>query len=283
MTFRKAHPVRIHSLALAWLLAFSAGDAGAGDDYPPYRLVSRTAVGPKIAKPHIGTSRNCIAKRDIAYSDRLEQGYTIVLPGVLGATPYNAKLIRLLKNGTTAVEYFDWTDGVPLFLRRGLRKNRFNEANARELKRRILEYKQNYPGRPVYVIALCAGAGPACEAISQLPVDQPVERAILLGPALAPNYDLQPALSRTCCGIDSFHSPLDVPVLMALTTVVGTVDGQHMPAAGAVGFLNSASNGPDLRQHMYNPKMLMQGHLGGHFGWTATKFVDHNVLPLLQD
>lgn len=268
---------------LTCALAVVAASTKAGENYPPYRLVSRTATNYVPDKQKISFRMDWLKGRDVAYSERLENGFTIVLPGVFGATPYNAKLIRLLKQGTTAVEYFDWTEGVPLFMRRGLRRNRFNKANAANLVRRIVEYQQHYPGRPVYVIGLCAGAGPACEAIASLPVGNPIERAILLGPALSPAYDLRPALSRTRSGIDSFHSPLDVPVLMGLTMVVGTVDGQHMPAAGAIGFVSMKGKLPSLRQHMYNPKMLMQGHLGGHFGWTATKFVDRNILPLLVE
>lgn len=268
---------------LSCVAAVSAESAFSGDDYPPYCLVSRCRTDRQVNVPRMSFRADWQKGRNIAYAERLTDGYTIVLPGVLGTTPYNTKLIRLLKEGSTAVEYFDWTDGVPLFMRRGLRKNRFNEANARNLRRRILEYQERYPGRPVYVIALCAGAGPACEAIASLPVANRIERAILLGPALSPGYDLRPALNRTNKGIDSFHSPLDVPVLMALTTVVGTVDGQHMPAAGAVGFGWTGRRIQALRQHMYNPKMLMQGHLGGHFGWTATRFVNENVIPLLTE
>lgn len=220
--------------------------------------------------------------RDIVYPERLEQGYTVVLPGVFGATPYNAKLVRLLKDASTAVEYYDWTRGIPLFRRRGLDQNPRNLASARDIAARIMDYQDHYPGRPVHVIGLCAGAGPACEAVAMLPEDRAIDSTILLGPALSPDYDLRPTLRRTRGGIDSFHSPLDIPVLMALTTVVGTMDGQHMPAAGAIGFLESRRNLPRLRQHMYNPKMLIQGHLGGHFGWTASKFVDQNIIPILQ-
>ncbi|MEQ9409357.1 MAG: hypothetical protein RIK87_16595 [Fuerstiella sp.] len=219
--------------------------------------------------------------RSVSYPERLTEGYTLVLPGVLGTTPYNTKLIRLLKDAPTAVDYFDWTRGVPLFQRRGLRREDPNSVAAGAILQRIVDYQDRFPGRPVHVVALCAGAGPACEALARLAPERSVNSAILLGPALSPGYDLRPALRGTQNGIDSFHSPLDVPVLVALTTVVGTVDGQHLPAAGAIGFVGARHDSPQLRQHMYNPKMLMQGHYGGHFGWTASRFVAQNVIPII--
>ena len=267
-------------------LAILADRPTAADDYPPYRLISSSSsAGLKslVARPQLpqlSTADTWHADRKISYRDELDVGYTLVLPGVLGTTPYNMKLVKLLANAPTAVDFYDWTDGVPLFKRRGLKKNEFSRRNIGNISQRIIDYKTSFPGRPVYVFALCAGAGVACEAIAELPEGCEIHTAILLGPALSPAYDLSPALRRTTHGIDSYHSPLDVPVLMALTTVTGTVDGLHMPAAGAIGFGLGLSRAKMLRQHMYNPKMFTQGHFGGHFGWTATKFVDANLLPV---
>ena len=279
----KSHAL-IH-VVLCCASAIVAAVPALSDDYPPYRLVSSSPEIARRGHPIVTTTEkdvDGIEERQILYPDRLNQAYTVVLPGVFGTTPYNTKLIRLLKDAPTAVEYYDWTKGVPLFMRRGVSRNPHNSASAAGIAARIMEYQDQYPGCPVHVIALCAGAGPACEALGLLPEGRAVQSAILLGPALSPDFDLRPALRGTQHGIDSFHSPLDIPVLMALTTVVGTMDGQHLPAAGAIGFLKSEKEVPLLRQHMYNPKMLMQGHLGGHFGWTATKFVDRNVIPILD-
>ncbi len=267
----------------AVLLADCRAIAG---DYPPYRLVSVSSSIPRLHSK-IDTGPLSIARpeswqpeRRIEYRDRLDQGYTLVLPGVLGTTPYNMKLVRLLKQAPTAVDFYDWTDGVPLFKRRGLKENKFSQVSIQNIAQRITDYQRTFPDRPVYVFALCAGAGVACEALAKLPPGHKIKTAVLLGPALSPAYDMRPALSGTTHGIESYHSPFDVPVLMALTTMTGTVDGRHMPAAGAVGFGLGFSKPRKLRQHMYNPIMLTQGHWGGHFGWTATKFVDANLLPV---
>ena len=264
-----------------------------GTDYAPYRLMS--SLSSVAAEAPLSRLRSSIRQttarltpnvrsdnRTLFYEKNLDSGLTIVLPGVFGKTPYNTRLISLLKETSTAVEYYDWTKGVPLFMRRGLSRDSRNSAAVREIAMKIESYQDRYPGRPVYVVGLCAGAGLACEALTRLSDGRRIESAILLGPALSADYDLAPALKATRRGIDSFHSPLDIPVLMALTTFVGTIDGRHMPAAGAIGFLRRTHEKAKLRQHIYNPKMLMQGHLGGHFGWTATKFVGRNVVPIIH-
>lgn len=290
-------------MALAAVLFLSGLSQAGADDGPSVRLVTtRSAESSPLpaSLPPVTEELPAVAEnpgpppqdapRDedscgffLHYPERLDQGYTLVLPGVLGHTPYNSKLVRLLDQAPTAVELFDWTHGVPLFKRRGLKRNQFNLQNVDQIVERIIAYQRHYPGRPVRVFALCAGAGVACEALARLPMQHRVRTAVLLGPALSPDYDLRPALRGTTDGIDSFHSPLDIPVLMALTTVTGTVDGRHMPAAGAIGFGFGFDRTPQLRQHMYNPKMLMQGHLGGHFGWTATRFFEANLLPMYHE
>ena len=255
----------------------SPDDAARSARYPKYRVLSRPTVQ-LHERNTVQLRRSWMINPRISRTENLQHGYIIVLCGVLGKTTYNAELLSLLSDSGFGIELYDWTEGVPLPFRRGLRGNRFSEQTTRRLRRRILDYQKLFPGRPVYLVGLCAGAGPVCEVLRHLEPQQRVTRAILLGAALSPIYDLQQSLSGTQEGIDSFHSPLDVPILMGLTTVVGTVDGQHLPAAGAIGF----GNVPKLRQHRYGPTMLSQGHWGGHFGWTAEDFVRKSVLPLMQ-
>jgi hypothetical protein len=245
--------------------------------YDPYVLTAEATVKPQ-SRDAFQLKRAWMTRDSISGREHLDRGFVIVLCGVLGKTEYNGQVVRQLSAAGLAVELYDWTAGVPLPFRRGLNDNHFSEQTARRLKRRILDYRVLYPGRPVYLIGLCAGAGPACEVLRRLDYSDRVERAVLLGPALSPIYNLNPALKGTKDGIDSFHSPLDVPILVGLTTIVGTVDGQHLPAAGAIGFGGS----PRLRQHRYGPSMLSQGHWGGHFGWTAREFVRASILPLLR-
>ena len=268
------------SLLCSWWCSHASATPTDGPysvDYPRYQVVSEATVRPRARNP-VQLRHSWQTNPDIKGVENLRGGYVIVLCGVLGKTEYNAELVRQLEGAGYGVELYDWTSGVPLPFRRGLTTNRFSQQTTRRLRRRIEDYQLLYPDAPVYLIGLCAGAGPVCEVLRHLEPDQRVTRAVLLGAALSPIYDLRPALRGTEEGIDSFHSPLDVPILVGLTTLVGTVDGQHLPAAGAIGFGDT----PNLRQHRYGPTMLRQGHWGGHFGWTARDFVQKSIFPLLK-
>ena len=108
-------------------------------------------------------------------------------------------------------------------------------------------------------------------------------------PTLASDYDLRPAINHTMRGIRNFYSPMDVPILMVLSTAVGTTEGQHAPAAGAIGFQTPKGCNADARrdyesrvlQQSYSVSMLMDGHSGGHFGWSNRTFVARHIAPLL--
>ena len=88
------------------------------------------------------------------------------------------------------------------------------------------------------------GAGVAVLTLEALPPNRRVTDAILLAPTLASDYDLRPAISHTTRGIRNFYSPMDVPILMVLSTAVGTTEGQHTPAAGAIGFQTPKAANP---------------------------------------
>src|SRR5438874_3847 len=80
-----------------------------------------------------------------------------------------------------------------------------------------------------------AGAGLGLAAAAQLPAGT-VERVVLLSAAVAPTYDLRPALTATRGEIVSFHSSLDRVLLDWGTSQFGTVDRVYGPAAGLSGF-----------------------------------------------
>jgi len=84
--------------------------------------------------------------------------------------------------------------------------------------------------------------------------------------------------------------PLDTPILGLLTLAVGTTEGRHTLAAGAVGFCPPGSlDAPQrqayqarLPQQEYQLDMLWDGHGGGHFGWSSRTFVARHVAPLVD-
>lgn len=222
---------------------------------------------------------------------RLEQGYTIVLPGIEGTSPLNASLARGLVDGKwpAAVEVYDWTAGSVFLFPVTLRALERNKDEARKIARKIVAYQDKYPGRPVHVIGHSGGGGIAVLTLEALPPDRQVTSAILLAPAISPEYDLRRALRHAQVGIYNFYSPYDVGFLKAGTTLMGTIDGQHTAAAGAVGFrppwgLNEADRqlyATKLRQQPYTRKMAQSGHAGGHTGWSGRRFVIEWLCPLL--
>jgi hypothetical protein len=93
-------------------------------------------------------------------------------------------------------------------------------------------------------------------------------------------------LSKTDQGIWNYYSPLDAPLCIVGTTVLGTVDGVHSPAAGAVGFFANgqdvADRGPQLHQVPFHPRMLLSLNWGGHFGWCSQPFAQSYLAPVVQ-
>jgi pimeloyl-ACP methyl ester carboxylesterase len=223
--------------------------------------------------------------------ERLNQGYTIVLPGIWGAQPVDYGIVMGLKDGDvpSAIELYDWTDGV-MRLVHNLRDIDRNQSEAHKIAAKIMVYQDRYPGRPVHLVGYSGGAGVAVLALEALPPDRRVTDAILLAPTLASDYDLRPAISHTTHGLRNFYSLLDVPILMVLSTAVGTTEGQHAAAAGAVGFQPPKDAGPEVQreyqlqvvQQSYNLDMLKDWHTGGHFGWANRTFIAHHVAPLLN-
>jgi pimeloyl-ACP methyl ester carboxylesterase len=222
---------------------------------------------------------------------RFDQGYTIVLPGVWGAQPVDYGIVMGLQDGAvpSAIELYDWTDGA-LRLVHNLRAIDHNQSEARKIAAKIIAYQDRYPGRPVHLVGYSGGGGVAVLTLEALPPDRRVTDAILLAPTLASDYDLRLALSRTTHGIRNFYSPLDVPILMVLSTAFGTTEGQHAAAAGALGFQTPKEAGPEARgddrpqvsQQSYDLAMLKDGHAGGHFGWANRTFIARHVAPLLN-
>ena len=223
--------------------------------------------------------------------ERLDRGYTLLLPGILGNTANDHELLVGLgrANLPSAIEMYDWTEGpwLMVYNLRGLKRNR---REARKIAEKIVAYQNRYPGRPVYLVGYSGGGGMAVLALEALPPGRKVTSAILLGATLAPDYDLRLAMSHTEQGIRNFYSPADKPILVALMTVVGTTEGRHTGAAGARGFtLPKGLNREEEReryergliQQEYDLEMRALGNDGGHFGWVRPAFVQNWLAPLV--
>ena len=225
----------------------------------------------------------------MVFSERLDRGYTIVLPGIWGAQLVDYGIVKGLQDADvqSAVELHDWTAGA-LRLVYNLRAIDHNKREARKIADKIVAYQDRYPGRPVHLVGYSGGGGVALLTLEAMPADRSVTDAVLLAPTVASDYDLRPALSHTQRGIRNFYSQLDVPILMILCTAFGTTEGQHTLAAGAIGFQTPKQCTPQasrdyesrVPQQSYNTAMLGDGHWGGHFGWTNPTFIARHVAPL---
>jgi pimeloyl-ACP methyl ester carboxylesterase len=165
-----------------------------------------------------------------------------------------------------------------------------NQRVATQLRDDILDYRREYPRRPVHLVGHSGGGGLAVLAVEQLPVEQPVSSVVLLAPAISPGYDLSQALRRTQFGIFNYYSELDAVLLRAGTMLAGTIDRRHAQAAGAVGFetpkgLDSAGvrlYGRKLHQIKWEPEMRWYSHFGGHMDWTHRPFVRRYLAVLID-
>lgn len=224
-------------------------------------------------------------------AERLERGYTIVLPGVEGTSWFNISIARGLIDGgyEGSIEISDWTTGYwPMFVYHLMALER-NRSQARAVAERIVAYQERYPDRSVTLIGHSGGAAMAVLVLEALPEEGKIDQAILLAGALSPDYDLSAALAHTQRGITNFYSGGDVLYLVAGTLALGTLDRQHAVSAGAVGFRTPEHLSSErrewyeslLHEEPYRREMFWSLNFGGHFGPANRKFVAQWVAPRL--
>jgi len=191
-----------------------------------------------------------------------------------------------------------------------------NRAVAADLAATIAVYRRWMPGRPVTLIGHSGGAAIAAWALESMPDGCYVDTTILLAPALSPRYNLSRALARVSGRAYAAHSWLDLGLMGLGMIVFGGLDRRHGPGAGLVGFRpprDAAEAGGDadaaqdatgaairaareagraaraadraayakLRQIRWHPRMIRDGHLGGHIGWTSIRFARRVLAPIL--
>lgn len=241
----------------------------------------------------LASSSGCSYFHNLRTPDRLQNGYTIVLPGIESESFANSNVAQGLQDGgvTTAIEIHDWTTGKIVNFLDHLRDLEHNKLEAQKIADKIVRYQDRYPGKPVYLIGHSGGGGMTLLTLEALPPDRTVTGAILLAAAISPTYDLTTALEKTDAGIWNYYSPMDSTLLIAGTTVAGTIDGKHVPAAGAFGFEVPESSSPasrklyrqKLHQVGHDYEMMASGNLGGHFGPTWHQFSEDYLAPILVD
>jgi pimeloyl-ACP methyl ester carboxylesterase len=223
--------------------------------------------------------------------ERLQHGYILILPGIEGWSPLNSGIAKGLVEGGCphAIEIHDWTMAGAVTFPVNLRDYQRNQREAAKIARKLVDYQDRYPRKPIHLVGHSGGGGMAVLALEDLPADRRVETGILLAAALSPDYDLRRALKRTHYGLWNFYSAYDVGFLKAGTVAMGTIDGRHTTAAGAVGFKppwGMTAEGRELygrllHQQSYSSRMSKSGHHGGHAGWASPKFVAQWLAPLI--
>lgn len=220
--------------------------------------------------------------------ERLQHGLVLVLTGIEGRSFLNVGLLAGLIDGgiRSAVEIVDWTTGNRLFVLFHLRGWKRNNRIALELANKIVAYQDHYPGRPVWLVGHSGGGGMALLIAGALPPGRKVTGIVMLATAVSPRIDFAPALANVKTCIWNYYSWFDVFFLWFGTTLLGTIDGPHGPAAGAIGLRgervkNEEASGR-LVQVRWNWRMLKQFNLGEHFGCVHRVFVAEEIAPLIR-
>lgn len=217
--------------------------------------------------------------------ERLQQGLVLVLTGIEGRSFLNVSLLAgLIDAGVrSAVEIVDWTTGNKLLFLLHLRGWTRNTRVAQQLADRIVRYQDEFPGRPVWIVGHSGGGGMSLLTARSLPKDRKVTGIILLATASSPRVDLRPSLENVETAVWNYYSWFDLFFLWFGTSVLGTFNGDHCPAAGAVGFQGSqaeeAALDGKLIQIPWNWRMMGQFNLGEHFGCVHRVFVAEEVAP----
>lgn len=212
--------------------------------------------------------------------ERLARGYVIVLPGIEGLSLLNRGIAAgLIDAGLPyGVEIYDWTDG-PFWAIYNLRSRKLHARQAEILRDKILSYRRQYPGRPVYLVGHSGGGAMSLLAAEGLPDGSSVTAIVMIVPAISPSYHLAAALKKVDREIWNYRSYGDCVYLGALTTLFGTVDGRHVPAAGAVGF--SRPLDPRVHEIPFQMSMIRDWNTGGHLACTNRAFIRKWIAPIL--
>ena len=223
--------------------------------------------------------------RDISHlksEERLERGCVFVLPGIQGKSPVEFGVARGLEDAgvNIAIEVFDWTTGFSPFFLLHLRLASLHRRAIDKLTRRLVQYSQDYPGKPIHIIGHSGGGGIAMLTASQLPDDLQLETVTLLGAAVSSRFPVENALNNIRRGLWNVSSRRDFTLLVIGTTIAGTIDGRHSAAAGALGFRESHDR---LIEIPFRWQMARSWNFGGHFGYVNRVFIAGWVAPIIND
>lgn len=198
--------------------------------------------------------------------------------GALGLLPFSMKMAVEQNRLPYEVRNYVWTHGKGRMLA-DLRDKSHIKRKGEELATLVNDLVAD--DREVVVVAKSGGTAVALDALARLDSDS-VEQAILLSPAVSPQYDLTMPLNAVKGKMYSFNSKFDLFFLVLGTSLFGTPDGIKTKAAGCVGF-RGASDYAKLREIVWTPEMITTLHFGEHFGTSMQPWLVKYVLPLLEE
>jgi pimeloyl-ACP methyl ester carboxylesterase len=219
----------------------------------------------------------------------MKKGLVILVGGVGGVDFFLSAAEWALPHAGVPhqVVEFDWTHGFGKVFK-DLQDTQHCLRKSRELSAYVTKVKRGEPERPIYLVGKSGGAGIVLAAAEQLP-PMTVERIILLSAAVSPDFDLRLALRATRREIVSFNSSYDRLILGWGTTEFGTIDRFYGPSAGLKNFVIPKKLDSEeqllyerLVQLSWNPRMILQGHTGGHLGTSMPLFLEKEVAPWLK-
>jgi pimeloyl-ACP methyl ester carboxylesterase len=278
------HPATSPSPALPDLAATTvAPDRPAAGRKPPFRGRIIAVLFPILAAS--GAMTGC-APRDSSALKQTEQGLIWMFPGVEGGAWALTGARDALRDAGVRAEIRTYEWNRPLGFITNLVEYQENRDRASEIARQISDFRILHPRAPIDLIGYSGGGGMALMVVEALPVSVRLRHVILAQPAVSPDYDLTEALRRIDGRLVNFCSPYDVFLLGLGTTLIGTMDRQHVASAGKNGFnLPLVVAEPALAAHFeqqtWSPKALPTGHVGTHYGILLYQWNQQYVAPYL--
>ena len=218
--------------------------------------------------------------------EQLERGYVVLLPGVEGGAWQLTDTIRGLRDGGVdlAVDPVDWGQR-PFGSLANLTDLAANRQWARKIAELILQYRTEHPRQPITLVGFSGGGGLAVLVAEALPENVTLDRLILIGAALSPDYDLSKPLAHTRGKLINFYSELDWLPLGIGTAWFGTIDRKYTESAGRVGFRTIDKHlvsSDRVEQIAWRPDWIRLGHDGGHVGWLWRAWAREVLAPCIR-
>jgi hypothetical protein len=166
----------------------------------------------------------------------------------------------------------------------------YKRSKANKLAQSIIDYKKEYPERPVSLIGLSAGTAIVIYTLEALPEECAVDHVILLGSSIGANYDITSALMRVKDNMVVFTSAKD-EILTVFVPITGSADRKYVGTdlVGICGF-HQPGMMDEVKQNLYKkvrtiawqPIFAEVGDNGGHTDKTNPQFVTRYLVPIIS-